>query len=156
MTANVNPQDAQIGAQPLDGAAAAGPGKAKAKKPAGRAVDEAQLPLIQEAVNRSFPGKGEVVDGGDAFLTEVLPLFNQKREDYLSLARRIAHMLYARLKRPITVDDVRAVAPPPPEFDGRVMGAIFLTREWENVGYEKSPRKTCHRRPVALFVLAPL
>jgi len=149
MTANVKPESAEAGAELLVPVAQVR--RKRSKKPIGKPVEELQLPLIQAAVNTSFPGKGETVEGGDAFLTEVLPLFNEKREDYLSLARRIALMLHKRLKRPITVDDVRAVAPPPAEFDGRVMGAIFLTGEWENVGYEKSARKTCHRRPVALF-----
>lgn len=150
MTANVNPGDAGKGAEPLPQMAVIRPRKRKEQP--GRPVEESQLPLIDLAIARSLAGKGEVVDGGNAFESEILPLFNQTRDDYLSLARRVALMLHKKLQRPITVDDVRAVVPPPPEWDGRLMGAIFKTEDWTWYAYERSGRSTCHRRPISSFV----
>jgi hypothetical protein len=148
MTANVTPNDAENGAEPLKQMAVIRPKKAKA--PVGKPVDDAHLPLIEAAVLRATT-KGEPKGAGNAFEDEVLPLFNQTRDDYLSLARRVALMLHKRLQRPISVDDVRAVVPPPSEWDGRLMGAVFKTEDWTWVAYERSTRSTCHKRPISTF-----
>lgn len=83
---------------------------------------------------------------------EVLPLFQERRGDYLALARAAARML-AHKNGTVTVDDVRAICPPPDGVDGRVCGAIFAGREFERVGFVNSQRKTCHGRPLSVFQL---
>jgi hypothetical protein len=84
------------------------------------------------------------------FETEVLPLFEEHREDWLSRARQVAHRLGMRGDE-VTIDDVREHIEPPPGKDPRVMGAVFLKSEWESVGYRRSTRKECHNRPIAIF-----
>ncbi len=125
------------------------------RKPVGRQVDDAQMPLLLGAVERSLAkGGAGAPTAADPFLNEVLPLFNQTREDYLSLARRIALELHKKLQRPITVDDVRAVCAPPKEWDGRLMGAIFKTEDWVWHGFVRSTRTTCHKRGISSFLPA--
>lgn len=70
------------------------------------------------------------------------------RRDYLEEARAAA--LTLKHKR-ITIDDVRELCPPPESIDPRVMGAVFNTPDWEAVGYVRSKRTTCHKRPIAQF-----
>lgn len=79
-----------------------------------------------------------------------LALFEFHRAEYLDRARQAAVELYHQ-RGPITVNDVREVCPPPDGMDGRVMGAIFSTRQWRCVGYGKSDRRECHGRPVGRF-----
>ena len=83
----------------------------------------------------------------------VMATLEETRAAYLSTARINAEKLYKRLRRPITVDDVRKVCPPPESIDGRVMGAIFSAKNWQCIGYGKGARKVSHRRPVARFEL---
>lgn len=83
---------------------------------------------------------------------EALEALEQYRAGYLASARQVARELVA--KSPdgtVTVNDVRAVCPPPENIDGRVMGAIFRGGEWEMVGYTPSLR--AHMRPIARFRL---
>lgn len=81
---------------------------------------------------------------------EALDLFEVYRADWLEEARHVAFRLYWQSEQPITIDDVRAECPPPPWADPRVMGAVF--RGWVAVGYVNSRRRTCHRRPIRLFM----
>lgn len=71
--------------------------------------------------------------------------------EWMHLARAEAHRLAQR--GPVTVDDVRKLCPPPETADPRIMGAIFRGREWVATGYRKSTRRTCHKRPIAIFEL---
>lgn len=89
----------------------------------------------------------------DLFEAEVLPLFEEHRADWLSEARAVALSLCLR-NGSATIDDVRDHCPPPDDVDPRVMGAVFSTRDFVATGYEKSRRRTCHNRPVAVFKLA--
>ena len=90
----------------------------------------------------------------DLFATDVLPLFEAHRADWLSEARAVAVSLAAR-NGTVTIDDVRDHCPPPDDVDPRVMGAVFRTRDFEATGrHIKSGRRTCHNRPVAVFKLA--
>lgn len=89
---------------------------------------------------------------GDHFHRDIRPLFEEMRAEFIAKARAVAERL-GRDGRAISVDDVRAVCPPPEGIDGRVMGAIFRAKEWEKVGYDNSVRSTCHFRPVARFRL---
>ena len=83
---------------------------------------------------------------------EAIDLLEKYRREFLYLARGIARRLAAD-GRAITVDDVRKVCPPPDNIDPRVMGAVFRQADWEPTGFVNSARKTCHKRPVRLFVL---
>lgn len=74
------------------------------------------------------------------------------QKTWMQRARAEAYRL--GLRGPVTVDDVRKVCPPPGTADPRIMGAIFSTKEWVSIGYRKSTRKTCHKRPIAVFELA--
>lgn len=80
---------------------------------------------------------------------EALDLFEIHRAAWLAEARRVAILLYRRVERPITVDDVRAECPPPAYSDPRVMGAVFTG--WTPVGFTNSRRRACHGRPIRLF-----
>lgn len=81
----------------------------------------------------------------------VVPLFEATREGWLSAARDVARQIAARHGR-VTIDDVRALCPPPEDVDPRVMGAVFRpTKQWACVGYERSKRSTCHNRPIGIF-----
>lgn len=80
---------------------------------------------------------------------EALDLFEIHRAAWLAMARFSALMLYRRLGRPISIDDVRGECPPPAWADPRVMGAVF--RGWNAVGFMNSRRRACHGRPIRLF-----
>lgn len=86
------------------------------------------------------------------FEKRILPLFEATRADWLETARLVAEEL-GRDGREVTVDDVRAIVPPPDEVDPRVMGSIFKSKRWECVGYRRSKRPECHNRPVGIFKL---
>lgn len=82
---------------------------------------------------------------------EAMDAFEVHRAEWLAQARTIALQL-GKSGAPITVNDVRKVAPPLPDsVDGRVYGAIFNTPDWECIGYVKSTRRVSHGRPVAQF-----
>ena len=77
-----------------------------------------------------------------------LKLLEEHRPDYLSLARDAARKLLSE-RDSITINDVRAVCPPPSDIDPRVMGAVFRHADFEATGeFVLSSRTTCHRRPI--------
>jgi hypothetical protein len=86
------------------------------------------------------------------FEKDVLPDFEKWRAEWLERARDAAYCL-GFTGREVTIDDVRAVCPPPEYTDPRVMGAVFTRKEWECVRYERSTRTTSHNRPVGVFRL---
>ncbi len=63
----------------------------------------------------------------DSFVTNILPLFEVSRADWLSDARQAARKIAAR-RGEVTIDDVRELCPPPAGVDPRVMGAVLRTR----------------------------
>jgi hypothetical protein len=73
----------------------------------------------------------------------------EAREDWLLAARSFlgSHPVGTRL----TVNEVRDAVPLPDGIDGRVMGVVFKGQPWEMVGYKKSHRATCHKRPISVF-----
>ena len=81
-----------------------------------------------------------------------LALLERTRKDYLAKARSVAAQIAYTTQQPVCVDDVRALCPPPPEIDPRVMGAIFNRSDWEAVEFVNSHRATCHKRPIRRFV----
>ena len=86
------------------------------------------------------------------FEEAVLPHFEATRGEWIAQARAAARLLGLGGK-PVTINDVRAKCPPPPDVDPRVMGAVFLARDWELLGYRGSARRACHGRPVGVFRL---
>jgi len=84
-----------------------------------------------------------------------LALLERTRKDYLLEARAAARKIAYMTQVPISVDDVRAICPPPETIDPRVMGAIFNRADWEPVEFINSHRHTCHNRPIRLFALRP-
>ena len=88
----------------------------------------------------------------DLFGTLVQPRFEEYRADFLAGARAVALELGSQGK-PITINDVREPITVPPDVDPRVMGAVFRTDDWVNVGYTGSRRRACHGRPVAQFLM---
>jgi hypothetical protein len=89
---------------------------------------------------------------GDLFGALVQPRFEEYRAAFLAAARAVALEL-GRPGKPITINDVRERITVPPDIDPRVMGAVFRTDDWVNVGYVGSARRVCHGRPVAQFQL---
>ena len=87
------------------------------------------------------------------FEVEVLPLYEEHRADWLERARATGEEI-ARRKGSVTINDVRDACPPPAGVDPRVMGAVLATKRFVAVGYERSSRKECHNRPIAIFKLA--
>lgn len=87
------------------------------------------------------------------FEQSVLPLFEATRAAWLADARAVAWQL-GEGGRPVCVDDVRRLCPPPQDADPRVMGAIMYRPAWVRVGDRNSGRKTCHKRRVSMFVRA--
>jgi hypothetical protein len=83
---------------------------------------------------------------------EVMPMQEAAHGDWLALARATAIRMGQRGVE-MTVDQVRAVCPPPPGVDPRVMAAIFPRKRWERVGYAPGFRKASHARPVCIFKL---
>jgi hypothetical protein len=87
-----------------------------------------------------------------AFEKLVIEIFEEYRAAWLERAREAARCLGAD-GRVVTIDDVRAVCPPPEGDDPRVMGAVFRTKHWECLGYARSARTTCHNRPIGIYRL---
>jgi hypothetical protein len=71
---------------------------------------------------------------------------------WIANARACARRIAAERGR-VTIDDVRAVCPPPDGADPRIMGSVFLHGEFRQVGQVNSSRKQCHGRPIAVFEL---
>lgn len=86
------------------------------------------------------------------FDTDVLPLFEATRADWLKRARLTARYL-ARKHGSVNINQVRAECPPPDGIDPRVLGAVFTKAEFECVGFINSDRRTCHGRPIREFKL---
>ena len=83
---------------------------------------------------------------------DALDLLEKVRREYVAEARAAAIRLYQTTQQPITVDDIRAVCPPPEDVDGRVMGAVLRPPSWVKTGYVTSSRRMCHNRPISQFV----
>lgn len=82
---------------------------------------------------------------------DALRILEETRQSYLIDARVVAEQIARRGDGTCTVDSVRQECPPPENIDGRLMGAIFNTTDWEHYGYERSDRATCHKRPISRF-----
>ncbi len=80
----------------------------------------------------------------------VLDLYESGRSKWLQAARGVALHL-GRFGDPITIDDIRDQFPPPENVDPRIMGAVFINSDWVCIGYRKSNRSLCHKRPIGIF-----
>lgn len=84
-------------------------------------------------------------------LVDWLETFEMTRPEYLAKARATARRLL-ETRDEITINDVREHCPPPPHWDGRVLGAVFNHKDFESTGrIVKSTRDACHKRPIQLF-----
>jgi hypothetical protein len=79
-------------------------------------------------------------------------LFETTREAFLGNCRWIARRI-AEKQGYATIDDVRKNVTIPLGIDGRVMGAVFNTPDWEKTGYTTTKVKSSHGRPIAIFKL---
>ncbi|HCE07062.1 MAG TPA: hypothetical protein DEQ40_00380 [Oxalobacteraceae bacterium] len=80
--------------------------------------------------------------------------FEETRGTWLDDARAAAKHL-AATNGTVTIDDVRAVCPPPDDIDPRVMGAVLRTgKDFSLVGYQASDRPESTGRPICIFKLA--
>jgi len=80
-----------------------------------------------------------------------LETFELTRPAYLAKARATARLLLES-REEIHIDLIREHCPPPANWDGRVLGAVFKHADFEGTGrYVKSTRQTCHKRPIQLF-----
>lgn len=86
------------------------------------------------------------------FDNETLPFWEETRAIWIKNARAAARRIAAE-KGQVTVNDVRAVCPPPEGADPRIMGAVFARNEFARVGFTVSERRTCHGRIIGVFRL---
>lgn len=77
--------------------------------------------------------------------------YAHERRQYIATARTQASILYRKTGKPISIDDVREVCPPPAWIDPRTMGKVFQNQDWERVGETASSRGVNHGRKIALF-----
>lgn len=85
---------------------------------------------------------------------DVRSRMERRHARWVARARETAVRL-ARERGRITIDDVRKVAPPPPDADPRILGLVFIDRQiWRPDGWVESKRGVCHRRPIRRWRLA--
>ena len=83
---------------------------------------------------------------------QALNLFEVTRGEFLLFARWVAKKI-AKKQGNVTIDDIRNEVKVPLNLDGRVLGAVFNTPEWEKVGYAQTKVKSSHGRVVAVWRL---
>ena len=87
-------------------------------------------------------------------LEDWLALHERTKPDYLARARDAARKLL-ETQPFVTVNDIRAICPPPPGIDPRVMGAIFLHRDFAPLGeHVRSGRSECNNRKIQRFTFS--
>ncbi len=91
---------------------------------------------------------------------EALDLLEEKRHEWIALARKYAFNLLSRrglhqTNPVVTSDDLWALCPPPSEINPKVMGAVFRKNAgFKPVGYVPSKRKQAHARPIHEWTFA--
>jgi hypothetical protein len=83
---------------------------------------------------------------------QALNIFEATRKEFLEDARIKARMIFEE-KGQVTTDDIRQVVKLPAGIDARVLGAIFVKRDWKKIGYTQTNVKSSHSRPISIFVL---
>lgn len=86
---------------------------------------------------------------------EALNLFEANRKEFLEYARWVGKRI-AEKKGNVTIDDIRAEISVPLNLDGRVLGAVFNTPDFERVGYSTTKVKSSHGRVVSVWHLKSL
>ena len=81
---------------------------------------------------------------------KALERLESNRAHWIATARRVARQVCEE-EGFVTADAVRARLPIPPEYDGRVMGAVFCKSLFQKVGYKATTVATSHGRPVGIF-----
>jgi hypothetical protein len=82
----------------------------------------------------------------------VLPLFAQHGGEWIAHARAVARRIAVE-RGQVTIDDVRALCPPPEGADPRIMGSVFAGGQFAQVGRINSSRRECHGRSIGVFAL---
>ena len=72
--------------------------------------------------------------------------------NWIERARDAARNLAAE-NGEVTINDVRDLCPPPEGADPRIMGSVFLSRDFVRVDFRKSGRAACHGRMIGVFRL---
>ena len=91
---------------------------------------------------------------------EALDLLEEKRHEWIALARKYAFNLLSRRglhqSNPVvTSDDLWALCPPPSDIHPKVMGAGFRKNAgFKPLGYVPSKRKQAHARPIREWTFA--
>ena len=87
---------------------------------------------------------------GSDLRDRALDRLGSNRAEWLNIARGYALQI-CRRRGQVTADDVREILPIPPEYDGRVMGAVFCKSLFQKVGYKATTVASSHGRPVGIF-----
>ena len=87
----------------------------------------------------------------------ILDLFDAKAEDVTRALKREAFEQYHRLRRPVSVNDVRHVLDVMQyRGDPRILAAAFPRKEWIAYGYTTTNSHKAHARSVRTFIPRPL
>ena len=92
------------------------------------------------------------LDAGRAARDEALDWLKTRRKQYFHNARVVA-MRLVRENGEVTVDTLRDVYPPPPDWDARVLGAVLRDRVFVKIGSTQTARKSSHARDIGIFRL---
>lgn len=77
---------------------------------------------------------------------------NENKRAWLDDARHMARKLLAN-REYITSDDIWAFCPPPGYINGKIMGSVFTTPDFESVGFTRTKRASSHGRVIQKFRL---
>lgn len=88
---------------------------------------------------------------GDDTRDAALALHESSKAAYLAEARGWAHRLYRDGVRPISTEDIRKVCPPPDGMEPRVMGSVFVRKDWAVVGTTQA-KGHCNTRDIKLWM----
>jgi hypothetical protein len=89
---------------------------------------------------------------GRALRDGQLDLFDLRDAAFLSRCREVAAVL-ARAHGSVSINDVRAVLPPPPGVSPSVFGAVFRDRRFTPIGYTQATHPQAHARAVRTYAL---
>jgi len=96
--------------------------------------------------------------GGFSTKDGALDAFEEMRGQWVAQAREVARRVCAE-RGEVTADDLHARFPVPTDengnrlIDGRIFGAVLRSPHFVLIGYRKSRRAECHRRPIGVFQL---
>lgn len=83
----------------------------------------------------------------------ILDLFDAKAPDVTAALKREAHLQFAKLQRPVSVNDVRRILDVMQyRGDPRILASAFPRKEWVAVGYTTTNSEKAHARTVRTFL----